>query len=379
MRTRAEARYYELDHWPPATDHRSLNMNILIIQLEYIGDVLLSTPALRVLCEAYPDAAIDVVVRPVSVPVLQHHPGVRRLIPLDINPYHGINPRALLAALRDIRRERYDLALNLLPRRPTPTLLAGLSGATRVCGYAHKLLGALLFTERRRYAKTLHKANALVQMLEEVGVPPAPHRGLEMWVDAASEASADAKWRAAGLEGNRRVVGLNPGGYKPEIKRWPPASFAALHDRLRADGYTPVFFGGPNDLEIVDDIRARCANPGYAFTGQISLHELAVLLRNCAALVTNDSGPMHIAASQHTPTVAIFGPTPSAKFGPYGTPHRIASADMPCLGCWRRSCRTLRCMTELTPERVYGELRELLDSSDPGINAGATSAPDESG
>jgi heptosyltransferase-2 len=331
-------------------------MNILLVHLEFIGDVLLSTPALRVLCGAYPDASIDVVVQPDAAPVLRHHPGVRRVITVD--PYQCVFPWQFAAALREIRQSPYDLALCLQPRKLRPTLLAGLSSAARVCGYAHKL-GALFFEQNRRYARELHKVDAYLRLLEEIGVPPAPHQGLEFWVDEASQVSAEVKWREVGLAGNPRVIGLNSGGRNP-AKQWTAAGFAELHDRLRGDGYTPVFFGGPDDVEQVEGIRARCAKPGIALTGQLSLSELVALLRHCAALVTNDSGPMHIAASQHTPVVAIFGPTRPSWYGPYGTPHRIASAEVPCLGCWKGHCADARCMTELTAEQVHTELRELL-------------------
>ena len=341
-------------------------MKILLVDLLYIGDLLFTTPAIRVLKSAYPDAEIDVLVNRTALPVLQYHPLLRRVMGYDTGSprQHGLGP---LRRILDLRREQYDLAICLHGDNERASLLTGCSGAKRICGYAKPGLQWLF--ERRSslaphnlyLADNRHIAEEYLDLLEMIGLPRLEHRGLEMWADEASEQKAAQLWAEAGLEGQTQVVGLNTGASFP-TKRWPVGHFARLSDLLVQHGFTPVLFGSPDDVPRVEEIRAQSATPAISLAGQTTLLQLLPLLRRCALLISGDSGPMHMAASQQVSIVALFGPTDERVFAPFGTRHAVVRADLPCLRCNKRQCDDPCCMAMIDPEQVLSAAGSLCET-----------------
>jgi ADP-heptose:LPS heptosyltransferase len=266
-----------------------ISMKILLVDLLYIGDMLFTTPAIRMLKTAFPEAQIDVMMNQLALPVLQHHPLLRRVISFDTSTKQGHGKR-LLRQIAALRREHYDLAICLHGDNERASLLTGLCGATQRSGYAKRGL-CWLFTRRSSpvipslyQARGRHIAEEYLDLLEIAGVPRQAHRGLEMWADAAAEAQAAQLWDAAGLAGNTRVVGLNTGASFP-TKRWRIDHFARLSDLLLDKGFTPVFFGAANDVPRVEEIRAAAAMPAISLAGKTTLLQLLPLLRRCAVVI----------------------------------------------------------------------------------------------
>lgn len=346
-------------------------MKILIVDLLYIGDLLFTTPVIRALRTAHPDAQLDMVVNQTSQAVIQHNPLINNIIGMNTKGTGSL--RDYLRILKRLRREKYDLAICLHGHNERATLITGLSGAKRTCGQAFPAL-RWLYDQPITKVPSVHPSDTYLWILKECGIPYGPHQGLEMWADKSSRQRGDVLWHDAGLTGERQVIGINPGASFP-TKRWTIDGFAALHDRLHADGYVPVFFGGPMDVEMVTQISARTATPPITFTGKVNLSELSVLIRKCACFVSGDSGPMHMAASQQVPTLAIFGPTISERYYPYGVPHLVVTADEPCLRCEQRQCEDLRCMKNLTVERVYEGVRTLMRENPTRVLDGDQQTP----
>ncbi|HEY3378387.1 MAG TPA: lipopolysaccharide heptosyltransferase II [Armatimonadota bacterium] len=340
-------------------------MKILLVDLLYIGDILFITPAIRVLQAAYPEAQIDVLTNRISLPVLQHNPLLHHVIVFDVVTKQG-HAKRLLRQIAALRRERYDLAICLHGDNERASLLTGFSRAKRRCGYAK--FGLHWLFERRSSpvlfnlyrAQDKHIAEEYLALLELIGVPCHGHRGLEMWADAESEQRAAQLWDAAGLNGNMRVVGMNSGASFP-TKLWPISHFASLSDLLTAQGFTPVLFGSPDDVPRIEQIRAHSTTPALSLAGRTTLLQLLALLRRCALVVSGDSGPMHIAASQHVPVVALFGPTDDRIFFPFGTQHTVVRSDLSCLRCNKRQCDDHRCMAAISPEQVLAAALALLN------------------
>ena len=129
------------------------------------------------------------------------------------------------------------------------------------------------------------------------------------------------------------------------------------------------------DVPMVEEIVARMSARPVVFTGKLALQELAGLTRKCAAFVSGDSGPLHIAVSQHVPVVAIFGPSNPVRYAPYQIPHALVQSSEPCLACGLHDCDHHRCMRMLTVQQVYHALRSLLgECEQPLVNAAATPA-----
>lgn len=331
-------------------------MKILIINLLYIGDLLFSTPVFRALQAAYPEAQLDLLVRSTNLELVRHHPLLTNIILFDRKADARIDRYFRL--LGDIRRARYDLVLNLQASE-LPTGLAAFSGARQRVGVGVPALRTLFHafvTERM----DVHQVDAILDVLHCLGIDAPAHRGMEFWLDEETRQRVDARWRDAVPDDGRPAVGLNTGGSWP-TKRWTVEGYAAFADMLDTRGYRAVFFGGPMDVPMVREITGRMTTRPVVFTGQITLSELAAMAGRCTAFVSGDSGPMHIAASQGVPVVAIFGPSNALRYAPYGVPHVVVRAAESCLGCAQHACDHHRCMRSISADEVMSALVTLLE------------------
>jgi heptosyltransferase-2 len=158
-------------------------------------------------------------------------------------------------------------------------------------------------------------------------------------------------------------VGINPGAFFGTAKRWLPERFAAVGDLLAAQGARVVLVGGRAEREVAGAIAAQMTAPARVLCGDTSLAELVGVLARLRLLVTNDSGPMHLAAALGVPVVAVFGPTDWRETHPVGDGHRLVREPVHCSPCRLRECPIdHRCMRRVTVDRVAGEAAALLAS-----------------
>jgi lipopolysaccharide heptosyltransferase II len=147
-------------------------------------------------------------------------------------------------------------------------------------------------------------------------------------------------------------------------KRWPAASFAEVADRLQQEGCgAVVLIGGPDERADVAAVGGTMKTPAIDLAGATTVGLLPALLSRASLLITNDSGPMHIAAAVGTPVVALFGPTSAARTGPYGLGHRVLATELSCRPCLSRTCQNpnqLECLTRISPEQVFAAVRDQL-------------------
>jgi len=330
----------------------------------HIGDLLLVTPVLRTLRSNFPAAHIALLADAKLADLVKYNKNIDRLIAIDKKGYHD-KLWNYLKLIRQIRRENYDLAINL-HRNERASFLAALSGAGKIVGYS--TVGPHLFfdkvLENRKRIK--HQVEAHFDVLREtLGITKIDDRGIEMWLDDAAEDAAARLWAEAyGAEaGALKVVGLNSGASWP-TKRWPKEYFAALADRLLDAGYGVAYFGGPMDEELVREtlgLMKKFPHPRLAvFTGKVNLMVLAALFKKCAALVTNDSGPMHIAVAMDVPLVSIFGASPVTGFSPYNDKSVVIKATADCHPCYAHHCDTLHCMTGISVEQVLAATLNII-------------------
>lgn len=345
---------------------------ILIIELRGIGDILLASPLVRVLHRNYPHAEIDMLVKSEFQHMLVHHPLIHRAIGFD-RPYFKRRRAAWRHFMRDLRREGYDMAINLYPVERN-ALMAWWTGARWRGGYRGKWWGChALLNYAIRDREDLHAAEGPLQTIVAMGVTDLEHQGLELYPGPEDVARADAAWRALGIADGAPVIGIH--FRSPlNLKNWPETHVAALVDLLQQRGLQPVLLGSAGDVEAATRINAQVSSPAPMLTGRLRLLELAAWLRGCALVVTVDSGPMHIAASQGTPCIALFGPSDDQRYGPRGDGHRIVRAEYRCphFPCRLRkgNCdekaylQGAPCMQAITPEQVANAvLTQLGDAS----------------
>jgi heptosyltransferase-2 len=203
--------------------------------------------------------------------------------------------------------------------------------------------------------------------------------GLDVYWDPRVE----EKWQGL-LDRNAgfRLIGINPGGDRPN-RRWPADRFAIVAEALLHDGGTRiVLFGGPGEEGLARMIKDRLPSSSVtSLAGALSLHDLCYLISKLDLFITNDSGPMHIAAAAKTPVVALFGPEHPRNLRPYApdTLYRVVYKEVPCRPCNRSSCGNPICLTAIAPADVVPPCRELLNATFSRKGTGEASHEDSMG
>ncbi len=314
---------------------------VLVVKLRYIGDVLLCTPVLRGLREAFPESTITALVNAGTEDVLLHHPDVDEIL-LVKRPRAGARSRGQYWAdqfrlLRRLRERRFDLALDLtdgdraafLTWASGARLRVGFNREGRFRGRAYHRCVAP-FTGRR------HAVEADLEALRLLGLrvdPVTPSLGLP----PEAETAAGELLARKGASRERDLVLLHPGA-RWWFKAWPAERFAALGDWIVEElGAQVLIAGGGEDAQAAEAIRGLMRSPAISLAGETSVLQLAAVLKRCRLFVGNDAGPMHIAAAVGTPVVALFGPTDPAEWGPWGEGHVVLYKGLDCSECWRRS------------------------------------------
>jgi heptosyltransferase-3 len=329
--------------------------NILVIKLRAIGDVLLSTIVLNNLREYFPASRIDFLTERASREVVDGHPALNSFILFDPRCESG------LQLILKVRRRKYDLVIDLFGN-PRSALVTLLSGAPHRVGYRLGWRRYCYNTVVEPRGGSVHNAEFNLDALRAIGVP-ITNRSVVFPVDAESERFAETFFRTEGID-TSPVVALNPGGgwY---TKRWRVPQYGRLADLLaRQFQVVPLIMWGPAEQADAERIR-EITSCGARVAPQTNLKQLAAILKRCAAIVTNDSGPMHIAASLGVPVVAIFGPTNPMLQGPLGSQHEIVrKEDLDCLGCNYTDCPIGNpCMENLDEHIVlsaFGRLAERM-------------------
>ncbi|MFA6075679.1 MAG: lipopolysaccharide heptosyltransferase II [Negativicutes bacterium] len=352
---------------------------ILVINLMPLGDLLLTTPFLRALRNLYPDSSISLLADARWSDVVRLNPCIDEFIALDKKRDHD-NLFKQLRFVAFIRKKRFDLVVNLHYNERS-SMIAVCSGAKLRIGYANRYFAPFMdmFQENRCLHK--HIVESHYDILREKLLIPNDQivdAGLELVIGAKEAAIAELRWNTKWKNNApERVIALNIGASWP-TKRWPVEYFSELATKLIAEGYAIAFFGSAPERELVEKCVAFIAkskqpnserNKIAVFTGELSLMELAACLKKCVALVTNDSGPLHIAVSQGVPTLSFYGPSPVPGFAPYNNYSVVLKSALACHPCrqWECPSGTLECMYNITPEMAYAELNKLLEEINNGL------------
>jgi predicted lipopolysaccharide heptosyltransferase III len=341
---------------------------ILVIRLRGIGDVILATPVLENLRQAFPQAQIDFLTESPSAPIVTNHPAIRDVLILARGRGQAQDfaqtYRSSLALIRELRLRRYDVVIDLFSN-PRSALLTFLSGAQTRVGFRFRVRRHAYNIKVEPRGDRLHAVEFNLDVLHALKIPVVT-RQPRVAVDSSSVEAVAKFWQEHKLE-KRLVIGLNAsGGWY--TKRWPLESFARLGDRMHRElNAVILLIWGPGEL---DDIRsmAQMMQCPSLLAPQTTLKQLAALLSRLTLLVSNDAGPLHLAAAMGTPVVGIYGPTRPDLQGPWGEGHEIVmNKGLPCLGCNGVTCKitTHDCMKGLTPGVVWEAVKRCLKNTNP--------------
>jgi len=331
---------------------------ILVRGPNWLGDAVMCEPALRSLRRLFPQASITLLVKPSVAGLFESHPAVdRTLLYEDKGRHAGLTGKWRLAG--ELRREAFDLAV-LFQNAFEAALLATLAGIRRRYGYATDgrslLLSEPVAPPNRR--TPIHQVEYYWNLLKPLGLTGQPDHP-ELFVAPAEERSMEERLAQAGITADDVVVGINPGSTYGGAKRWLPDRFAEATERLcrevATSGRRPavVLIGAKGEEALGRHIASRVTARAAVFSGATSIRELMAVIKRCAVLLTNDTGPMHVASAFRVPVVAIFGPTDWRTTSPYGAEHALLRHPVECAPCMLRECPIdHRCMTGVTVEQV---------------------------
>lgn len=336
----------------------------------WVGDVVMATPAVRAVRDHWPNAKLTAVCKPYVADTLAGSTWFDRTVLSDkAGPRH----RRFWAVAAKLRQLRTDTAV-LFPNSLRTAALARAGGCGTVAGFARYgrdiLLTHRLYPARDRHGrpKVSPAIDDYNRVVLRLGVPDPGHR-LELHTTPADEAAADAVWNRLGLRRYRTVVGLNGGGAFGAAKHWP--HFADLAKRLASRGVGVLVLGGPAERDTAAGIVRDAAHPAVHGLGDtpLSLGLTKAGVRRLGLLVTTDSGPRHFAAAFGVPVVTLYGPThvgwTETRFErSVHLQHRL-----PCGPCQERDCPPghHRCMTDLHPADVAAAADHLLRATAPGV------------
>jgi heptosyltransferase-2 len=362
---------------------------ILVRGVNWLGDAVMTTPALGRLREKFPAAHITLLCAEKICPLFEQHPAVNETIPFAKGD-------GVFAIAKKLRAGKFDLAL-VLPNSPRSALEVFAAGIPHRIGYARpwrnffltqtiasrseavkmckptvkkirELLAADVNQRRMPIAPLAHQIHEYLHLAAALGANPQPLPP-QLAVTLAEIAAAKEKF---GLGKNSQpIMGLNPGAEYGPAKRWPVAKFISVAKEIRQrTDCTWILFGGKNDVAMTAQIESAIQHPLSAtcnLAGKTSLRELMALLQLCRVVLTNDTGPMHVAAALGTPVVVPFGSTSPELTGP-GLPgaalHHLLKSDAPCSPCFLRECPIdFRCMNDIQEERVIKAVIEAAKSS----------------
>ncbi|MEM5786863.1 MAG: lipopolysaccharide heptosyltransferase II [Syntrophobacteraceae bacterium] len=330
---------------------------ILVRSTNWIGDAVMATPALTALRSAFPKAEIVLAASPAVSEVMANHPCCDRIIIHDKKGMHrGL--RGLFRFSSQIASEGFDLAV-LFQYAIEAALVARLARIRRRVGFGTDGRGLLLTHSVPVNADVLriHHAKRYQYMLEMLGIP-APDSRLSL---CCTDKESD--WASQSL-GSGRWVALNPGAAFGSAKRWYPDRFAAVADSLHADhGFRILLVGGPGEMQIGAEIVAAMRSEALNMIGKTSVRQMMALLSQVHLVITNDSGPMHVAAAFDRPIIALFGPTDHETTSPACTNYRIVRKETGCAPCLKRKCPGDHgCMADITVDDVLTAVSDILDA-----------------
>ena len=337
---------------------KGLVQQILVRGPNWLGDAVMCEPALRGLRRLFPQASITLLVKPAVAGLFQSHPAIDRVFLYDDKGRHaGLAGKWRLAA--DLRREAFDLAV-LFQNAFEAALLTALAGIRRRYGYATDgrslLLSDPVAPPNRR--SPVHQVEYYWNLLKPLGLtgdPVAP----ELFVSTEEERRMAERLAQTGITAEDVVIGVNPGSTYGGAKRWLPDRFAESAQRLcvslSASGRRPavMLIGARGEEALGRDIASRLSVRTAVLSGATTIRELMAAIKRCHVLLTNDTGPMHIAAAFGVPVVAIFGPTDWRTTSPFGAAHALLRHPVDCAPCMLRECPIdHRCMTGVTVQQV---------------------------
>jgi len=334
-------------------------MKIVVRAPNWIGDVILSYPALKSLRLNFPQVQIWIAAKEWVQDLCNSFDFIEGTISLPkLN-----NLKNIKKAAQRIKGHNFDIGL-LLTNSFSSAFLFYLAKIPQRWGYSQDNRGFLL-TKGAALKKlddsSSHQVNYYLNLISRLGLQTSPP---ELVIPLSSEEKNWAKREltSLGYEPSKPLVILSPGAYYGPAKRWPASKFSELASMLQKKKRAEILIvGSPDEVRLAESISSSLEKNPINMAGKTTLRQLSVLISLANLFITNDSGPMHIANALRVPVIAIFGPTDPRVTGPFHQPSTVIKKDVPCWPCSYRKCPfDHRCMMEIEPEDIFLESQNFL-------------------
>lgn len=335
--------------------------HLLIRGTNWIGDVVMSLPALSAVRNSCPDTRITVLAKPWVADLYRLFPGVDEVLLFNSPGVHdGIAGKFRLA--RELRSRRFDAAL-LFQNAIEAAIITALARIPLRAGYTTDGRRLLLThpVRKKRFIDTLHQTHYYLEMVRSLGFRSDPD-DLAIHPDGESLRRAGELFRQEGIDQNHPVVGIAPGASYGPAKMWHAERFAALADRLAVRHSARILlFGSAGDAVHTGAVRGFMNHAAVDLAGATSLAEAAALMSRCNLVVSNDSGLMHLAGGLGVPLIAVFGSTNPRATSPLGARSHVLYRQVHCSPCLKKTCPgDFACMDGITVDDVYDLAARLL-------------------
>jgi len=315
---------------------------ILIIGLSCLGDNLLITPAIKLIKDSFKKAEVDIVIGPRSIEFVRNNPW--------FSNYFVYNKKKMLSSIINLRKKRYDLIVDFR-NSLLPFLL---KGKFKLTFFWKEFTSEKFFT---------HESERIVRFLEPFFGKPEEIRLYFPFNNSDKEKISEI-FKTFRIKKSDLIIVLNPGANFIH-KRWKKENFAELGKILISDyGAKIIIIGGSQEITLAEEIKSLIGNTNvFSIAGKLTLQQLAALFEESDLLITNDTGPMHLASAVQCPVVAIFGPGNPYRYGPIGTKNYVVHIEIDCFPCRiKRNCKkNFICMSKITVSDVIKSVRLILD------------------
>ena len=333
--------------------------NILIRGTNWIGDAILTLPAMTSIRATYPRAHIAVLAKPWVADIYKIFSDVDEIIIYE-DKYD--TPTGVFRLANMLKEKNFDAAI-LLQNAIEAAIIAFVARIPLRAGYNSDARGLLLThsVKRTNEIRKVHQIDYYLEMVKALGCVPVDRKmRLEARINIQDAQDIVQKYIP---ETNKAIIGIAPGATYGPAKRWLPDRFAAVADKLSESfPMQGILFGSKSDWEVAEEVRVAARTKLINLAGKTNLQEAIYLISQCRLFISNDSGLMHIAGALNIPTVAIFGSTNPITTSPAGNKTTIVHQNVSCSPCLEETCPTdFRCMKLISVENVFTAAQNILN------------------
>ena len=347
--------------------------NILVVRSAYIGDVVLTIPAIKVLADRFPQTKISFLTCLSAKNALEKNPYIDKIITYNVPWFYPKKKWSILGdyirLIKLIRSRHFDIAIDFRGDFRDILMILFPSGASHRVSYGFTG-GGYMLTEVIPYQGQKHKVQFHLDILRALGANSVPDT-MNLYPTAEDRSAVERLLQEKGLSQGAILVGLHPGG-RVDLKCWDIKYYAEVADALiERYGANIVVTGGPDEVEIGESLLRLMKRKGLNLCGKLSLRQLQALMKKMHLFITNDTASLHVASGANVPTVAIFGPSEVWDTGPLSERHKVIMKELEC----RASCDTYQChnknyhecLKSIKPSEVIEACIEILEPMFKGL------------